>query len=100
MNNLNPFVDELGIIHALVMHMEAGHDCDELKDEAIFTPFVEHIQALMEIVIDENFGGDVKAFHIMMLRKIAESTFTGEDPLTALVNWLKDGWEASGKLYN
>jgi hypothetical protein len=96
----DPLDDDLGIIHALATHMRNGNSLDELIDERLFDGRKNTIVAKMEMVVDENFGGDTAAFHNRMLTVIATATFEGDDPVLAIESWLDVEWKASGQLYN
>ena len=61
---------------------------------------INPIVAKMEMVIDENFGGDSNAFHFRLLEILATTAFEGDDPVMAIDNWLNIEWKESGKLYN
>jgi hypothetical protein len=100
MDQYDLYHDKLGIIHALAVHLAIGQETDEVSDERVFKGMINPIVAKMEMVIDENFGGDSNAFHIRLLEVIATATFEGDNPVIAIDNWLNVEWEASGRLYN
>jgi hypothetical protein len=94
------YADKLGIIHALAAHLAQGGQTDEVADHNIFAGMINVIVAKMEIVIDENFGGDTTAFHTRLLQVIFTAAFEGDDPVKAIDNWLGIEWKESAKLYN
>lgn len=91
--------EDLGIIHALVVHLKDGNDPDELEDERLFAGRKNEILAKIEMVADENFGGDWTAFHTRMLTVIATAALKGENAIDAIEDWLDAEWETSGRLY-
>ena len=99
-NPEGPF-DSLGIIHALALHMEDNRrvDTDDVDDERLFRGRKNEIVAKMELVVDENFGGDAKVFRIQMLMQVAKAAAEGDAPVLALENWFDKELEESGKLY-
>lgn len=99
---MNPsiYADKLGIIHALVAHLANGGQTDDIEDHKIFSGMINVIVAKMEMVIDENFGGDPAAFHIRFLQVIFTATLEGDNPIIAIDHWLGIEWNESGKLYS
>ncbi len=100
MNDSDMFADKLGLVHALAIHLAAGKQTDDVNDERVFHGMINPIVAKMEMVIDENFGGDANAFHLRLLSVIAVATATGDNPIIAIDHWLDVEWKASGQLYN
>jgi hypothetical protein len=100
-DNESPFEDSLGVLHALARHMETGRriDTDDIDDERLFSGRKNEIVAKMELVVDENFGGDAKAFRMQMLMQIAKATLEGDNPVLALENWFDLELKESAKLY-
>jgi hypothetical protein len=95
-----PF-DTLGILHALALHMEDNRrdDTDDIDDERLFLGRKNEIVTKMELVLDENFGGDAKAFRLQMLMQVAKATFHGDNPILELETWFDKELEESAKLY-
>lgn len=94
------FNDKLGIIHAWAAHMAAGNCIDEVPDERVFAGELNSIAGKMQIVIDENFGGDANTFHTQLLQHILVATVAGEDLVSAIDRWLDQSWIESGRLYH
>lgn len=94
------FSDKLGIIHALAAHLASGENIDEVADERVFDGIINPIAAKIEMVTDENFGGDSNAFHTKLLEVIATAVFAGKDPVIEIDLWLNAEWEKSGRLYH
>lgn len=99
MSSEDPLSNDLGIIHALVVHMKNGNDPDDLIDERLFEGRKNVILAKIQIVADENFGGDWDAFHTRMLTVIATAAFEDDDVINAIEHWLDVEWKTSGRLY-
>jgi hypothetical protein len=81
--------------------METGRriDTDDIVDETLFRGRMNEIVAKMELVVDENFGGDARAFRIQMLMQIAKAAFEGSDPIIGLEHWFDVELKESAKLY-
>ncbi len=96
-----PYTDTLGVIHALALHMEQNRriDTDDIEDVRLFRGRKNIIVAKMEQVVDENFGGDSKAFRIRMLVAVACAGYENDDPVIAIESWLDEELKESGKLY-
>ena len=101
MNISNPAepTDWLGVLNALVQHMKEGHCCDNLNDEKIFKGPVNRLVGKIQMVVDENFGGDYEAFHRIMLIQIVKACYECDEVLLAIENWLDAEWQESAKLY-
>ena len=97
----NDSFDTLGVLHALAHHMEdhKRDNTDDINDERFFRGRKNEIVAKMELVLDENFGGDAKAFRLQMLMQVAKASFNGDDPLLELENWFDIELKASATLY-
>lgn len=95
----SPYTDTLGLVNALVMHMRNRQDPDDLPDERLFRGPINRILAKTQMVIDENFGGDVDAFHTQMLTRMAVAAFENDNEIIAIEHWLDVEWKASAKLY-
>ncbi len=96
---LHPRADWLGIVIALVQHMEEGHCCDELNDVRLFRGPVNRIIGKIQLVIDENFGGDISAFKRMLMEQLFKACSEDDPCLLAIENWLDVEWKESAKLY-
>jgi protein tyrosine/serine phosphatase len=92
-------VDWLGIVIALVQHMEEGNCCDDINDERLFQGPVNRIIGKIQIVIDENFGGNVKDFKSMLFLQLFKAITEDDHQLLAIENWLDTEWKESAKLY-
>lgn len=97
----NPHNDTLGVLHALALHMENGRrsDTDDIEDAQLFNGRKNEIVAKMELVVDENFGGDAKSFRKRMLVEVAKATYLGDNAILAIENWLDVELKESAKLY-
>lgn len=98
--NIDPYADKLGIINALAVYLAQGGQTDDIADHLIFSGVINRIVTKMELVIDENFGGDSVAFHRQLLTTILFASLEGKDPVTAINKWLDIQWHESGKLYH
>jgi hypothetical protein len=96
-----PHDDTLGIFHALALHMEDNRriDTDDIEDARLFNGRRNDIITKMELVLDENFGGDAKSFRVRMLTVIAHAAFEGDNPVLAIEHWLDCEIKASNLLY-
>lgn len=92
--------NQLELVMAHVQHMREGNCCDNLESEHLFPRHTLRILGSIQLVIDENFGGDVNLFFIKMLEVIARSSCRGEEPLIGIERWLNDELIQSGKLYH
>lgn len=97
----DPHQDTLGVIHALALHMENGRrvDTDDIEDSRLFNGRKNEIVAKMELVVDENFGGDAKGFRERMLTVVARATYEADNPIIAIEHWLDVELKESAKLY-
>ncbi len=102
------FSDAFGIIHALARHMEENRriDTDDISDAQIFRGRKNEIVAKMELVIDENFGGDAGVFRKRLLEQAAKTLFlhAGSKDMDQLLlleveTWLDAELIESAKLY-
>lgn len=91
--------DPLGILHAHVVHMMAGHCCDELQDEHLFPRHILRLVGTIQLVVDECFGGDYGTFHTKMLITIAAAACNGKDPLIEVERWLNHELSQTHQLY-
>ena len=97
--NLHSRIDYLAVVIALVQHIEEGNCCDDLDDARLFRGPVNRIISKIQLVIDENFGGDSKAFKQVLFEKLFFACVENNTHLLAIENWLNNEWKESANLY-
>ena len=97
--NLHSRVDYLALVIALVQHIEEGNCCDDINDARLFRGPVNRIISKVQLVIDENFGGDSSAFKRVLFEKLFYACVDNGPHLQAIENWLDKEWKESAELY-